>query len=174
MRSLAVVRLATGKRSELPFMRVQGQVQPRLTAGCRACPAAFGIGLQLAFRTRTGGPVVALVQTDQPCGMVDFTVTGQRLLGLENNISVDRQVLAIASLPWKLPNPLRAPERPDRCWAGSPAIEPAADKADIACRATAELSPSVASRSAHGCQVRCPASMSRPTGAVRVNVTASS
>jgi len=139
-----------------------------------SCPAAFGIGLQLAFRTRTGGPVVALVQTDQPCGMVDFTVTGQRLLGLENNTNVDRQVLAIASLPWKLPNPLRAPERPDRCWAGSPAIEPAADKADIACRATAELSPSVASRSAHGCQVRCPASMSRPTGAVRVNVTASS
>ena len=99
-----------------------------------SCPAAFGIGLQLAFRTRTGGPVVALVQTDQPCGMVDFTVTGQRLLGLENNINVDRQVLAIASLPWKLPNPLRAPERPDRCWAGSPAIEPAADKADIARR----------------------------------------
>ena len=94
-----------------------------------SCPAAFGIGLQLAFRTRTGGPVVALVQTDQPGGMVDFTVTGQRLLGLENNTNVDRQILAIASLPWKLPYPLRArAERPDRCWAGSPAIEPAAEQ----------------------------------------------
>jgi hypothetical protein len=67
------------------------------------CPAAFGGSLQLAFRARTGGPVVALVQTDQPCGMIDFTVTGQQVLGLENNTNVDRQILAIASLPWKLP-----------------------------------------------------------------------
>jgi len=73
-----------------------------------SCPAAFGVSLQLAFRTRTGGPVVALAQTDQPCGMVDFTITGQQRLGLENNPDVDRQILAIASLPWKLPNPLRA------------------------------------------------------------------
>jgi len=73
-----------------------------------SCPAVFGVGLQLAFRARTGGPVVALVQTDQPCDMVDLTVTGQQRLGLENNPNVDRQILAIASLPWKLPNPLRA------------------------------------------------------------------
>jgi hypothetical protein len=73
-----------------------------------SCPAVFGVSLQLAFRARTGGPVVALVQTDQACGMVDFTVTGQRPLGLESNTNVDRQILAIASLPWKLPNPLRA------------------------------------------------------------------
>jgi hypothetical protein len=68
-----------------------------------SCPAAFGRSLQLAFRTRTGGPVVALVQTDQPCGMVDFTVTGHQLPGLKNSTNVDRQILAIASLPWKLP-----------------------------------------------------------------------
>jgi hypothetical protein len=86
-----------------------------------SCPAVFGVGLQLAFRARTGGPVLALVQTDQPCDMVDLTVTGQQRLGLENNPDVDRQILAIASLPWKLPNPLRAPERPDRCRAASPA-----------------------------------------------------
>jgi hypothetical protein len=73
-----------------------------------SCPAAFGVSLQLAFRPRAGGPVVALAQTDQPCGMVDFTVTGHQLLGLENNTNVDRQILAIASLPWKLPNALRA------------------------------------------------------------------
>jgi len=68
-----------------------------------SCPAALGDSLQLAFHTRTGGPVVALVQTGQACGMVDFTVTGQQLVGLENNTNVDRQILAIASLPWKLP-----------------------------------------------------------------------
>jgi hypothetical protein len=66
------------------------------------CPAPVGSSLQLAFRTRTGGPVVALVQTDQACGMVDFTGTGHQLLGLENNPNVDRQILAVASLPWKL------------------------------------------------------------------------
>ena len=68
-----------------------------------SCPAPFGGSLQLAFRARTDRPVVALVQTDQACGMVDFTVTGQQPLGLENNANVDRQILAIASLPWKLP-----------------------------------------------------------------------
>ena len=68
-----------------------------------SCPGAFGGSLQLAFRTRTSGPVVALAQTDQACGMVDFTVAGHRVLGLENNPDVDRQILAIASLPWKLP-----------------------------------------------------------------------
>jgi len=70
-----------------------------------SCPAAFGASLQLAFRARTGGPVVALVRTDQPCGLVDLTVTGHQLLGLESNPHVDREILAIASLPWKLPNP---------------------------------------------------------------------
>lgn len=68
-----------------------------------SCPAATGPSLQLAFRTRTGGPMVALTQTDQACGMVDFTVTGQHQLGLENNTNLDQQILAIASLPWKLP-----------------------------------------------------------------------
>jgi hypothetical protein len=67
------------------------------------CPAPVGTSLQLAFRARTGGPVVALVQTDQACGMVDFTVTGHQLLGLANNTDVDRQILAIASLSWMLP-----------------------------------------------------------------------
>src|SRR5262245_52333565 len=38
--SLAVVWLAAGKCAELLFVRVQGQVQPRLTAGCRSCLAA--------------------------------------------------------------------------------------------------------------------------------------
>jgi hypothetical protein len=72
-----------------------------------SCPASEA-GLQLAFRARTGGPVLALAQTDRACDMVGFTVTGQQRLGLENNPSVDRQILAIASLPWKLPNALRA------------------------------------------------------------------
>lgn len=67
------------------------------------CPFSPGGSLQLAFRTRTHGPVVAEVQTDQACGMVYFTVTGHRQIGLQNNTDVDRQILAIASLPWKLP-----------------------------------------------------------------------
>jgi hypothetical protein len=38
----------------------------------------------------------------QACGMVDFTVTGHQQVGLEDNTNLDRQILAIASLPWKL------------------------------------------------------------------------
>lgn len=68
-----------------------------------SCPAAFGGGLRLAFRSRAGGPVVALAQTDQACGMVDFTVSGHPMPGLQNTTNVDRRILAIASLPWKLP-----------------------------------------------------------------------
>jgi hypothetical protein len=70
-----------------------------------SCLATSGPGLQLAFRDRPGGPVAALVQTGQPCGLADLTVTGHQLLGLEGNTSLDRQILAIASLPWKLPDP---------------------------------------------------------------------
>jgi hypothetical protein len=68
-----------------------------------SCPPSLGNGLQLAFRTRAGGPVVALARTDQACGMVGFTVTGKQGIGLQNNANVDRQILAIASLPWKVP-----------------------------------------------------------------------
>lgn len=70
-----------------------------------SCPADFGSSLQLAFRARAGGPVQALVQTDQPCAMVDLTVTGHPVLGLKNSDGVDRRILAIASLHWKLPQP---------------------------------------------------------------------
>jgi hypothetical protein len=68
-----------------------------------SCPPPIGFSLQLAFRARPGGPVLVLVRTDQECDMVEFTVTGHKPLGLENNASVDRRILAIASLHWKLP-----------------------------------------------------------------------
>jgi hypothetical protein len=67
-----------------------------------SCPAAFG-GLKLAFRGHPGGPVAALVLTDEPCDIVGLTVTGHKPLGLKNSSGVDRQILAIASLHWKLP-----------------------------------------------------------------------
>jgi hypothetical protein len=67
-----------------------------------SCPASFGSSLQLAFRARAGGPVAALVRTDQPCGMVGFTRPGHPQLGLKND-NVDRRILAIASLHWKVP-----------------------------------------------------------------------
>jgi hypothetical protein len=79
----------------LPVSPLNNEVVP--------CPPPMWGGLQLAFRARAGGPVLVLVRTDQECDMVQFTVTGQRPLGLENNPNVDRQILAIAALPWKLP-----------------------------------------------------------------------
>ena len=66
-----------------------------------SCPGAAG-GVRLDFRARVGGPVLATAMTDQACGMVDLTVTGQRQLGLQNNSGVDGRILAIASLHWKV------------------------------------------------------------------------
>jgi hypothetical protein len=66
-----------------------------------SCPGAAG-GVRLEFRARVGGPVLAMAMTDQSCGMVDLTVTGQRQIGLQNDPSVDQRILAIASLHWKL------------------------------------------------------------------------
>lgn len=66
------------------------------------CPLPFLGGLQLTFRARPGAPVLATALTDQPCGVVAFTATGRKELELTNTGTLDKQILAIASLPWKL------------------------------------------------------------------------
>lgn len=66
-----------------------------------SCPAPFG-GLQLAFRAHPGGPVLALARTDQPCGLITFTVNGKQQPGLTNPGHIDQQILKLADLSWKL------------------------------------------------------------------------
>ena len=67
------------------------------------CPFSFGRFLSLTFRARSGGPALATVQTDQPCGGVALTVRGQQQPALQNEPTLDGQILKLAALPWKLP-----------------------------------------------------------------------
>jgi hypothetical protein len=46
--------------------------------------------------------VLATALTDQPCGVVAFTATGRKELELTTTGTLDKQILATASLPWKL------------------------------------------------------------------------
>jgi len=66
------------------------------------CPVGLGRSLSLTFRARPGGPAVAIVQTDQPCGEVALTVRGKQQPGLQNEPRLDGQILKLAALPWKL------------------------------------------------------------------------
>jgi len=66
------------------------------------CPFSLAPFLSLTFRPRTGGPAVAIVQTDQPCGEVTLTVRGGQQPALQNEPTLDGQILKLAALPWKL------------------------------------------------------------------------
>ena len=67
------------------------------------CPFTLGPFLSLTFRARSGGPAVAIVQTDQPCGEVTLTVGGEQQPALQNEPALDGRILKLAALPWKLP-----------------------------------------------------------------------
>jgi hypothetical protein len=66
------------------------------------CPFSLRPFLSLTFRARVGGPAIAMVQTDQPCGEVALSVRGQQQPALQNQPSLDGQILKLAALPWKL------------------------------------------------------------------------
>ena len=66
------------------------------------CPFSLHPFLSLTFRARSGGPAVAVVQTDQPCGEVTLTVWGGQQPTLQNEPRLDGQILKLAALPWKL------------------------------------------------------------------------
>ena len=65
------------------------------------CPLALGPFLSLTFRARPGGPALAIAETDQPCGSVALTVRGARQPALQNEPSLDGQIVKLAALPWK-------------------------------------------------------------------------
>ena len=66
------------------------------------CPMTLGPFLKLTFRARAGGPAVAIVETDQPCDEVTRTVPGKQQPALQNESTLDGQILKLAALPWKL------------------------------------------------------------------------
>jgi hypothetical protein len=66
------------------------------------CPFSLGPFLSLTFRARSGGPAVAIVQTDQPCGAVTLTVRAEQQPALQNEPALDGRILKLAALSWKL------------------------------------------------------------------------
>jgi hypothetical protein len=66
------------------------------------CPLAIRPFLSLTFRARAGGSAVAVAQTDQPCGEVALTVRGEQQPALQDETTLDGQILNLAALPWKL------------------------------------------------------------------------
>ena len=64
-----------------------------MTTGC----ATSTMTAAVVTKTSTSGPA----RPASPSAPAPSTVTGHPLLGLENNTNEDRQILAIASLPWK-------------------------------------------------------------------------
>jgi hypothetical protein len=66
------------------------------------CPFSLGRFISLTFRARSGGPAVAIVQTDQPCGEVMLTLRGEQQPALRNEPQLDGKILKLAALPWKL------------------------------------------------------------------------
>jgi hypothetical protein len=66
------------------------------------CPSSRP-ALSLTFRARPGGPALAIAQTGQQCYSVALTVRGAQQLPLQNEPTLDTQILKLAGLPWKLP-----------------------------------------------------------------------
>jgi hypothetical protein len=69
-----------------------------------SCPATMGIGLDLTFRAKPGGQVLAQALTGQACaGGVALILHGTKSIAL--NRASDKQILDLAGLRWKLPTP---------------------------------------------------------------------
>jgi hypothetical protein len=67
------------------------------------CPLTLNPFLSLTFRARPGGPALAVAQTGQQCYSVALTVRGAQQLPLEDEPTLDPQILKLAALPWKVP-----------------------------------------------------------------------
>ena len=63
-----------------------------------SCPAFMGGGLQLTFRARSGGPALAVANTDGVCHEVWLTIGGKQQPGLTDPASLDAQIRKIAGL----------------------------------------------------------------------------
>jgi hypothetical protein len=89
----AIVKRLAALINALPISQFNNAVAP--------CPAALHVALELTFRTKPGGQVLAQAQTDVPCAVTIFTIPGDQSLLLDN--ASDNQILALAGLHWKIP-----------------------------------------------------------------------
>jgi hypothetical protein len=67
-----------------------------------SCPPPLGRFLTLTFRARPGGPALASVETNQSCNAVVLTLGGRQQPSLENEPTLNGQILSLAGLSWKL------------------------------------------------------------------------
>jgi hypothetical protein len=73
---------------------------PVSTLGVVSCPAMIGGGIELAFRAKIGGPVLAAVNSEGGCGTVLFSLAGKQQPALTGSGSFVPQVLKDAGLHW--------------------------------------------------------------------------
>jgi hypothetical protein len=67
-----------------------------------SCPLVVGVGIQLTFLARAGGPLLAVAQGPAACGTVQFSVGGKPQPALQLTGSFIPQVLKLAGLNWKV------------------------------------------------------------------------
>jgi hypothetical protein len=67
-----------------------------------SCPAFLAPGVRLTFRTRPGGPALAVAEGPASCGTLLFTVGSRQQPALQVTDGFVRQVLAIAGLRCRL------------------------------------------------------------------------
>jgi hypothetical protein len=73
---------------------------PVSTLRFASCPAMLGGGIQLTFRARPGGPVLAVASSAGSCDTVLFSIAGRPQPALANSASLVSGVLRIAGLHW--------------------------------------------------------------------------
>jgi hypothetical protein len=75
---------------------------PVSTLGVASCPAMLGGGIELTFRARADGPVLAATNSAGSCDTVLFSIGGRQQPALANSATLVQQVLKVAGLRWKV------------------------------------------------------------------------
>jgi hypothetical protein len=74
---------------------------PLFPPGVFSCPADFGRVMRLTFRPSPGGPVLAVVTSeDGGCGAVQVDIGGKSMPALWHSDELQQQVFAIAGINW--------------------------------------------------------------------------
>jgi len=74
---------------------------PKMPPGIFECPLSTGQALVLTFRATTGGPELAVVNSEMTgCGTVALVVGGKRMPLLWGGRKLDQRVLELAGIHW--------------------------------------------------------------------------
>lgn len=81
---------------------VNGLAISPFNGSAASCPSPFTSYLELTFRAAPAGEPLATFKTSQPCGVADFSARPGQNLALTQPASLNRRLLTIAGLHWKL------------------------------------------------------------------------